>query len=623
MIEPCIGREFLRVASQFPERVMLRYPNLDQETRIPQAPRELRYRQVKELVLKCAHYLIRHIEEAGNEEALLPIMVLGGNCPESFVLLLGSLLAGIPITIPNIDDPYSVGKILSQQQFSIIFTENQEQMNRVPEEFHHLIQSYSLLEDLPEPDSMSLSSFESQLRQKALAKESVALLPFTSGSSGRPKGVKITQHALAVATSHLADTGVFPEGREVLLILHLSHIYPVMAALTCIVTMCPVIIPGPRQERALQYRELMLQAVKFGDASLLFLVPRLLVNIAASVRRTIAHLNQPKRFFAQAVLDIGRAYSVGMAIRDARKYGVDPASIGIPDHRPLPFWLTWLFFLLLAPVRSTIVRNIFGRPDVIIGTGGSACSVETILFFRGLGIEVLQGYGSTEANITNVTVPGAPNFPGSVGILIGSDIEVLIDENRVLWIHYPGMMEGYLDNAMTTEVIRTISGKRYYCTGDIVNVITAASNDHSGNSFDVYYIIGREGRMYNLQTGKKVYPEITEQLLTTHRLIEHALLYGDDSRPYNIALVSLDQVQAGHLDQFSREPAQLEVLLASIIDEINQKLPPEQKAGKWRIVEISQANELVTATRKVRYSKVIERYWVEIEEMYKDQRKGS
>jgi long-subunit acyl-CoA synthetase (AMP-forming) len=129
--------------------------------------------------------------------------------------------------------------------------------------------------------------------------------------------------------------------------------------------------------------------------------------------------------------------------------------------------------------------------------------------------------------------------------------------------------------------------------------------------------------MYNLQTGKKVYPEITEQLLTADRLIEHALLYGDDSRPYNVALISLDSVQVAHLNESSREPAQLNVMVSRIIDKINQKLPPEQKAGCWLVVEMSQANELVTATRKVRYSRVIERYWREIEELYKNHGKGS
>lgn len=260
------------------------------------------------------------------------------------------------------------------------------------------------------------------------------------------------------------------------------------------------------------------------------------------------------------------------------------------------------------------LRDALGGECRTIISGGSALSPHLSLFFTGVGFEILEGYGLTEAGITNVNQPGAtkigtvgPPVPG-VRMTLGPDGEVLIQA--------PQAMIGYHGNPDATRATMTIDG---WCrTGDLGKFEDGRLR-----------IIGRSKDLIITAGGKKVAPNVLEDTLTQHPLIGQALVVGN-KRPYVAALLTLDEEGAASWARRNGIPEGEDLqshpdVLAAIEDQVattNELVSRAESIRRWRLVPSEWTVESgdLTPTLKMKRNIITENEADTIDAMYAAQR---
>jgi len=191
-------------------------------------------------------------------------------------------------------------------------------------------------------------------------------------------------------------------------------------------------------------------------------------------------------------------------------------------------------------VNPYIKRRVFGKNIKFCTVGGSHISKDDILFYKNLGLDIYQGYGTTECSpMISLNGPNG-NKIGSVGkILHCNNIQIqhndeyneLIDENmynthigNILVSGSNVMKDGYLHNAKES-IVYTGLGMRYN-TGDIGYI-----------KDDYLYIVGRNKDQYKLSNGKFINPTDIENELLKISEIDQVLVYPSKNGKYNKAII--------------------------------------------------------------------------------------
>jgi len=258
------------------------------------------------------------------------------------------------------------------------------------------------------------------------------------------------------------------------------------------------------------------------------------------------------------------------------------------------------------------IRARFGGRLRVAASGAAPLSKELAEFYDAIGMPLIEGYGLTEGGIVTFNPIDRPK-PGSIGKPI-ADIQVRIAGDGELLISAPCLFSGYLNDPATTgEVLR--DGWLY--TGDIGHI------DSDGYVF----ITGRKKELIVSSTGKKIYPARVESLFKMEPLISQVLLVGD-RLPYLIALFTINPAAAEVLkgmDHWKGRPAseivQAPPVAAEIqkaVNRVNRQLAPFEKVRKYSVLarEFSIEQGELTATMKVRRTRVLENFKEQIEELY-------
>jgi len=276
----------------------------------------------------------------------------------------------------------------------------------------------------------------------------------------------------------------------------------------------------------------------------------------------------------------------------------------------------WHPSLLLWPVLKVLVANrvmsrLGGRIRIAI-TGGAPLSPAVARVFIGLGMPLLQGYGLTETSpVISVNRPES-NHPASVGPPL-DDVEVQIDQQGELLIKSPGVMMGYWDNPEATSGMIDADG--WLHTGDKARL-------ESG----FIHITGRVKEIIVMSNGEKVPPVDMEMAIAMDALIEHVMIVGE-GRSFLVALVVLNPEQwqktAQRLELKMDDPASLrnEKLKQHVLQRIGGQLHDFPGYAQVRDVAISLEpweveNGMHTPTLKLRRSKIVEHFHRQIEELY-------
>lgn len=417
----------------------------------------------------------------------------------------------------------------------------------------------------------------------------LASIVYTSGTTGRPKGVMLTHGNMLWNAFYASQCADFGPDEVFLSFLPLSHTLERTAGYYL-----PMLL-GAEVTYARSIAQLAqdLQEIR---PTVLVSVPRIYERVFGRIQGGLAK----KGPLVVKVFNL--AVRVGW-----RRFEREQGRAGW--HPELLLWP-----LLQKRVALTITHKLGGRLKVAI-SGGAALAPDIARVFIGLGVPIYQGYGLTEAGpVVSVNRPQA-NRPASIGkplpgveVRIGGDDELLTRSRCV--------MRGYWKDEMATRAVIDADG--WLHTGD------QASVDAQG----YITLVGRIKDLIVLSNGEKVSPSEMESSILLDPLFEQVMIVGE-GRPYLAALIVLNEE---HWPVFAAgfgvdpsdsaalsDPSVLKALTRRVAGHIKdfpgyaqiRRMHPELKP--WTVDD-----GLLTPTLKVKRNQVIGRYKDAIEAMYAD-----
>ena len=414
----------------------------------------------------------------------------------------------------------------------------------------------------------------------------LATIVYTSGTTGRPKGVMLSHHnLLSNALGGTSTIRVYQED-QFLSFLPLSH------ALERTAGYYLPIMTGSCVAFARSVNQLAedLQTIR---PTLMIAVPRVFERVHIRIAEQMAKRPPLVRWLFQLTERVGW-----------HRFQHAQERAG------------WHPLLLLWPIlRRTIARKVLeklgGRLRATV-SGGAALPTRVARTFIGLGLPLLQGYGLTETSPVIAVNPIEDNIPESVGVILPG-VEVRIGVENELLVKGPNVMLGYWNNE--TDTARVLSPDGWLHTGDQARII----DGH-------VYIIGRIKDILVLSNGEKVPPADMEQAISMDPLFEHALVLGE-GRSYLTALLGLnEELWAGLARELALDPDSAESLKdphlhKEILKRVRLAHLDFPGYAKIRRVTLTLEpwtvdNGLLTPTLKVKRNRVLERYREEIERMY-------
>ncbi|MBZ8142605.1 long-chain fatty acid--CoA ligase [Rubrivivax gelatinosus] len=344
--------------------------------------------------------------------------------------------------------------------------------------------------------------------------EDLAALVYTSGTTGKPKGVMLTHHNV-IANVKAVLARIAPRPDDVFLsFLPLSHTFERTAGYYLPIAAGAAVAFA----RSTQHLPEDLKAVR---PTLLISVPRIYERVFTRLQTMLEGEPTKRRIF-------GWAQAVGWR-RFCREQGLP-----VPGHVPAALdALVWP--LLRQRVGAPLQAQFGGRLRLAV-SGGAALSAPIARCFIGLGLPIVQGYGMTESSpVVSCNTP-EDNDPATVGRPLDG-VEVRIGENRELLVRGANVMRGYWNRPEDTA--RALEGGWLH-TGDQAAV--------EGGRIR---IVGRVKEIIVTATGEKIAPTDLEMAIVADPLFEQAWAFGDN-RPFIACIVVL---AAGHWDKLARSLA--------------------------------------------------------------------
>ena len=417
-------------------------------------------------------------------------------------------------------------------------------------------------EDLAEPDF-------------APHDQDVHTIVYTSGTTGDPKGVMLTNENLVVnVESAIRRIPLLPTDRF-FSFLPLSHAFERMAGYYApIFSGCSIYFA--------QSVKTMVADIKLAKPTILPSVPRIFEKIYDKIFDNIRTSSKSKQKLFYQAIDLARA----------------------SRHAKLSFWQSF-YYRLLDRVVLKKLRDILGGHLRLAISGGSSLNPTIGKFFENLGVQNIEGYGLTETSpIVAVNKTDFHKY-GTVGPALDCN-KIKISEEKEVLVKGKNVMPGYYKNeAMTSEAF-TADG--WFRTGDLGFI------DMDG----FLTIIGRAKDMIVLSTGKKVFPEPIENALNATKYIRQSMVYGNKQKHISAFIVpdfeelsswSAEKNMSFDLDKISQNRAVLD-LFEQEIGKALEKFGHIEKVSEFKILpeEFTQENGLLTLTLKLRRHHILRRY---------------
>jgi len=407
----------------------------------------------------------------------------------------------------------------------------------------------------------------------------LATIVYTSGTTGRPKGVMLSHNnILSISNSILISFEIYTDDLF-LSFLPLSHTFertvghfmPIMAGATVAYSRSIALLGDDMQQ------------IK---PTVMVAVPRIFERIHSRIMQQL----DKKSFIARGLFNL-------------------TAKLGwwrFEHQQGRGNFVKTLTAIALLPILNPLVAKKFcqrmgGRMRLTV-SGGAPLPLSVAKVMIGLGLNLTQGYGLTETSPVICSNPIDDNEPASVGVPL-KGIEVRIGENDELQVKTPGMMMGYWNNhAATSEII---GADDWVHTGDQARI----ENHH-------IYITGRLKDILILSNGEKVPPSDMESAIVVEPLFEQVMVIGE-GQSFLGALIVLNTDEWIKLaNQFMIDPYQKESLNeprihSHIIGILRKALNEFPSYAKIRRVSLSLEqwtveNNLMTPTLKIKRNKVIE-----------------
>ncbi|WP_027995107.1 AMP-dependent synthetase/ligase [Simplicispira psychrophila] len=563
----------------------------------------LTWAQTQERVVHWSRALATMALPRGARVAILLPNGLNAMSIDQATLALGH----VPVPLHAIDNPASIAYILADCQASLLLVDDLAQWQRIqaletalPELRAVLVTAPGAVSDLAAPvPVLALADWLTQARQRPLMHTppcavDMAAIVYTSGTTGKPKGVVLT-HRNVVADVKAVLARIQPLPSDVFLsFLPLSHTfertggyYLPMAAGSCVA-----------YARSVALLSEDLQTVQ---PTVLVSVPRIYERVYAKVQERLAPSRFKSRLFEVAVEAGWRRFR---AI-----HGLPAPADEAP--RSTGLWSALPWFVLEALVAKPLMAQFGGRVRVAV-SGGAPLSPTIAQCFLGLGLPVLQGYGMTETSPVVSVNTLKDNRPDSVGRALPG-VEVRIGENRELQVRGDIVMKGYWNRPEDTA--RTLSHDGWLATGDQADFIDGR-----------IYIRGRIKEIIVTSTGEKVPPADLELAISADPLFSQVFVVGDN-RPFITCVAVLEasewQRLAAELGLDANAPASLSDphVLRTAVERITHASRSFPRYAMPRAVHLTLTpwtieNTFMTPTLKLKRNNLMGYFAQEIDAIY-------
>ena len=423
----------------------------------------------------------------------------------------------------------------------------------------------------------------------------LAVMLYTSGTTGRPKGVMLTHANLLLSALNANAFDRFDEHDEIVAYLPLAwvgdHVFSVSQALTAGYTVCcpegMETVESDRREIAPTY---------------FFAPPRVFEDLLTRVMVRMEDASAPKRRMFHAFLD--HAKKVGEPILNGERVGAwDRAKYALGEA------------LVYGPL-----KNRMGFTKLKTGyTAGEAIGPEIFQFYRSLGLNLKQLYGQTEASVYITQQPDGEIGADSVGVP-SPGVELKIGEDGEVRYRSPGVFQAYYRNDESTADTKDAEG--WVRTGD------AGVIDRRGH----LRIIDRAKDVGRMADGSLFAPKYVENKLKFFPDIKEAVAFGD-GRPFCAAFINLDLTSVGNwaernnvayasYQELANHPRVYETMKAHVA-RVNRDLSRDELMSAAQIrrflvlhKELDPDDGELTRTQKVRRGFIAERYGELIEALY-------
>lgn len=426
--------------------------------------------------------------------------------------------------------------------------------------------------------------------------DDVAVLVYTSGTTGDPKGVLLT-HANWTSNHH-ARCVAYPEFNSedrTLSLLPWAHCFGLGELHTF------TAVGGSMG--FMESTNTIVEDMAKISPTFLVAVPRVFNKVYDTI---VTKVNEAGGF-KKKLFDAGVA-----AGKERRRLAEEGKSS----------FLVNLKFKIIDKIVFQKIRDLFGGRLKGAITGSAAMNPEISKFYFDIGIPLYDVYGMTE------TSPGiTANSPicyqlGSVGKVIDK-VHVVIDKSVVepgaadgeIVVYGPNAMKGYHNKPEANKEIITADGG--IRTGD------RGRFDKDG----FLWITGRIKEQYKLENGKYVFPVALEEHICLNHYVQSALVYGA-GKEYNICIIVPDFAALEHYAQKNKLPVDINSLVANndIQKMISQEIITSLKSrfGGYEIPRkfifvtevFSLENGMMTQTMKLKRKKILDRYEKEVEKLY-------
>lgn len=536
-------------------------------------------------------------QAALDKENLKPgdrVAVMLRNSPEWVIYDQAALGLGL-VVVPlyTQDRPDNVAYIIGDAGCKVLLIDGAEQWRALSDVRHQMgsLNRILTVESVPNPGEPRLRWIGEWLpaeggETRHLARDPAALatIVYTSGTTGRPKGVMLSHHN--ILSNAEASCAVLTAGHDDLFLsfLPLSHTFE----RTCGYYLTVLTGSTTAYSRGIPVLGEDLQNVR---PTLLISVPRIYERVYGRIRDALDQGSPLKKKLFLKAVDVGYA-------RFEHSMGRGPWK---------PSFLLWP--LLNALVAKKILARLGGRVRAAI-SGGAALPPEISRVFIGLGLTVLQGYGMTESSPVAAANRPDDNLPASVGTALPG-VQLRIGESSALMIKGPNVMLGYWNNPDATRAILGADG--WLNSGDTARI------DEQGHVF----ITGRLKEIIVLSNGEKVPPVDIEAAIARDPLFEQVMLLGE-GKPYLTAMTVLGAdlwkalaAEKG-LDPANVRSQQVEEILRGRIAVQMKAFPGYAQVRRVTatLEPWSVENGLLTPTMKLKRAKVMEKFNAEIDGMY-------
>ncbi len=524
------------------------------------------------------------------------------------VLSCGGVANGIYPT----DAASQVHYLCEDSRTTVLFVEDDEQLDKALEVRERLplvrkivVFDMEGLRGFHDPDVISLEALRELGRQYlpanpraveqrvvACRPQDLAILVYTSGTTGRPKGAMHT-HAGLVYTVRGYNTLVAQDERdERMCFLPLCHIAERMGG-----------------EYFAMYTGSILNFVENPET-----VPENVREIAPTVFTAVPRVWE--KFYSGVMIALKEASGVQQA---AYKWSIgvgEAIALRVMAGEPVSGWLKLKFRMARALALDNVRKLIGIHRARFLVTGAAPISPDLVKWYLALGVPMLEVWGMTESCGASTGVPASRIKPGSIGPAASFNEVRLDPATGEILVRGPNVFAGYLN--LPEKTAETIDADGWLHTGDVGNIDADGFLRITDRMKDIIITAG----------GKNITPSEWENELKFSPYVTDAVVIGD-AKPYLTVIIMIDQENVEKFAQDHDVPfsnyasltraQEVQDLIQGEIDRVNAKFARVEQIKKFFLLDtqLSAEDEELTPTMKLKRKLVQAKYAPQIEAMYR------